>query len=504
MDTPDLDHTEAAYGASRPATEYIDPHLNIPAYLTQDAPSRPSEQTGGVLDAEEPNELHQLIIKMRELCTEANLLREERDAAEKAARSANEEAVRLRAFREGTYASNISHSGDHTRSKLKPSDLPKFYGKDTEDVDDWIEKVSAITTYSNAKDPELLKLLPLLLNGNASEWFTTLGDEGRRRLNTWDAWKAALRNAFYLPDQEMRKRMMCRNRVLKRNETFGDYFQARRALQRYLYPEGTPDKILIQDIMEGIPIHLHPIIRANSIEVRTIDQFRRVLIDLEPGIRDVRTNTPAVPRAAVSNGPRLAPVNLINTTHGRKPSRTSNGGSPQARNGLPKTPCRCGAMHWYADCPLQRRKADVNLVRKASPATYPNNTPPAPGRSWRPWKGSQPLAIKSDSLGVKEINTIQTRSRRKAPNGVIGTPPLGLPQVTPSTASRPVPISEKGMDICPTYTVARMGDSTERKHRVCIDTGASISCIDHDYLKKAFPFHGNQECVESATLGSRS
>ena len=200
MDIPDLDHTEAAYGTSGPATEYIDPHLNVPAYLTQDAPSRPSEQTGGVLDAEEPNELHQLIIKMRELRTEANLLREERDAAEKAARSANEEAVRLRAFREGTYASNISHSGDHTRSKLKPSDLPKFYGKDTEDVDDWIDKVSAITTYSNAKDPELLKLLPLLLNGNASEWFTTLGDEGRRRLNTWDAWKAALRNAFYLPD----------------------------------------------------------------------------------------------------------------------------------------------------------------------------------------------------------------------------------------------------------------------------------------------------------------
>ncbi|KAJ9091110.1 hypothetical protein QFC21_007316 [Naganishia friedmannii] len=37
-----------------------------------------------------------------------------------------------------------TYTNEHPRSKIKPSDLPKFYGNDTDDVDDWIEKVSAI------------------------------------------------------------------------------------------------------------------------------------------------------------------------------------------------------------------------------------------------------------------------------------------------------------------------------------------------------------------------
>lgn len=183
----------------------------LPSPLVNDIRDNERQARGG---GEEDNNIRQLMNEMRQLRTEVTYMRRERDTAAEAARLATDEANRLRAFREGTYASNISHLNEAPRSKLKTSDLPKFYGKDTEDVDDWIEKVSAITTYSGARDSELLRLLPLLLSGNASEWFTTLGEEGRSRLNTWTAWKAALRNAFYLPDHEMRKRMMCRNRIL--------------------------------------------------------------------------------------------------------------------------------------------------------------------------------------------------------------------------------------------------------------------------------------------------
>ncbi|KAJ9119919.1 hypothetical protein QFC24_005402 [Naganishia onofrii] len=232
--------------------------------------------------------MHDLTNRIKELEEHMMSLQLERERVPDHARFPHDKSVRTRRFREGTYASNSTHSNDNSRTKIKASDLPKFYGKDTEDVDEWVEKVSAIFTYSEAKDVELLRILPLLLQGNAAEWFTTLGDEGRSHLVTWSAWKAALRNGFYLPDHEMTKRMLCRNRMLKRTETFGDYFQARRVLQRYVYPQGTSHKILIKDIMEGIPAHLHPIIRANSTEVRTIEDFRRVLIDLEPGIRDVR------------------------------------------------------------------------------------------------------------------------------------------------------------------------------------------------------------------------
>ncbi|KAJ9097567.1 hypothetical protein QFC20_006142 [Naganishia adeliensis] len=264
----------------------VTPEENIlPSPLVQEIRDNERRARGR---GEEDNDIRQLMNETRALRTEVTYMRGEQDGATGAARPASDETNRLRAFREGTYASNISHLNDTPRSKLKTTDLPKFYGKNTEDVDDWIEKVSAVTTHSGARDSELLRLIPLFLNGNASEWFTTLGEEGGARLNTWTGWKATLRHAFYLPDHEVWKRMICRNNILRGTESFGDYFQARRALQRYLYPEGTPDKILIQDIMAGILIHLHPIIRANSVEVQAIDQFRRVLNDLGPGIRDVK------------------------------------------------------------------------------------------------------------------------------------------------------------------------------------------------------------------------
>lgn len=455
----------------------------LPSPLVQEIRDNERRARGG---GEEDNDVRQLMNEMRALRTEVTYMRRERDAATEAARLASDEANRLRAFREGTYASNISHLNDTPRSKLKTNDLPKFYGKDTEDVDDWIEKVSAITTYSGARDSELLRLIPLLLNGNASEWFTTLGEEGRARLNTWTAWKAALRNAFYLPDHEMRKRMMCRNRILRRTESFGDYFQARRALQRYLYPEGTPDKILIQDIMEGIPIHLHPIIRANSVEVQTIDQFRRVLIDLEPGIRDVKGYNPSTPRLAYQ--PRNTSVNLINTPTTPPARYNQHEGKkfvPKPRQGLPKTPCRCGAMHWYADCPLLKKKTAVNFMRKDTPATYPNSTLPGAGKTWRPWKPKEETPSQQTELPPRDVNTIQTRSKRgsQAKSKATTLPQPVVVDVKGTKSSE----STDSSDICPTYALASLDSAGGQIHRVCIDTGSSISCVDYDYLKKIMP-----------------
>jgi hypothetical protein len=36
--------------------------------------------------------------------------------------------------------------------KLKASDFPSFHGKDNEDMDEWIEKVSAIFEFSGKSD----------------------------------------------------------------------------------------------------------------------------------------------------------------------------------------------------------------------------------------------------------------------------------------------------------------------------------------------------------------
>lgn len=71
-------------------------------------------------------------------------------------------------FREASSAPT-NFSSAPNKPKLKASDLPKFFGKDSEDVDQWIGKVSAIFEYSGVHDSDLLQQLPLVLRGNCSE-----------------------------------------------------------------------------------------------------------------------------------------------------------------------------------------------------------------------------------------------------------------------------------------------------------------------------------------------
>jgi transposase InsO family protein len=422
-----------------------------------------------------------LVDKMHRLQLEMEIIRQQRDAARESARYHSNEATRLHDYRESSYPTSHPYTNDHSRNKIKPSDLPKFFGKDNEDIDEWIEKVSAIFTYSRAKDIDLLRILPLLLQGNASVWFTTLGDEGRARLTSWDTWKAALRNGFYLPDHEMTKQMLCRNRILKRTETFGDYFQSRRALQRYVYPAGTSDKVLIRDIMEGIPQHLHPIIRANSIGVRNIEDFRRVLIDLEPGIRDSRVYMPHHPRSATT--PKGA-VNNIYTPPAKARELSRTHGDKSLRP-LPKTPCRCGEMHWYADCPSKKKTATVNFAAKKEPTSFPNNLPLGKAPRWKSWEKK-----KEDS--PKEVNAIQTRSNKviAKPSPALTTKNTLPESEVPVLEDTPHDASEDAVtDICPTFAIARFDKDQGMLHKICIDTGSSISCIDYDYVKKHLPDH---------------
>jgi hypothetical protein len=122
------------------------------------------------------DEANLLAERLKDMEIEMSHLKQERDEARNSARFYNQEGSRLRDYREGTHGTSSTFTNEHPRSKIKPSDLPKFYGKDNEDVDEWIEKVSAIFTYSRARDIDLLRILPLLLHGNASDWFTTLGE----------------------------------------------------------------------------------------------------------------------------------------------------------------------------------------------------------------------------------------------------------------------------------------------------------------------------------------
>lgn len=99
-------------------------------------------------------------------------------------------------------------SSSPKKPKLKASDISKFYGKDSEDVDQWIEKVPAIFEDSGVRDSDLLQRLLLVLQGNALTWFTQLGKE-RHALKTWHDWQLAIRNAFYMPNHPANLRRQC-------------------------------------------------------------------------------------------------------------------------------------------------------------------------------------------------------------------------------------------------------------------------------------------------------
>jgi hypothetical protein len=113
------------------------------------------------------------------------------------------------------YTTNTGH-------KLKASDFPNFYGKDNEDIDEWIEKVSAIFEYSGSSDAALLQLLPSILKDNALTWFTSLGRTMRASLQTWDQWQHALKEVFEGPDYLESMRRKCLYRSLRVDESFAD------------------------------------------------------------------------------------------------------------------------------------------------------------------------------------------------------------------------------------------------------------------------------------------
>lgn len=119
-------------------------------------------------------------------------------------------------------------------------------------------------------------------------------------------------------------------------------------------------------------------------------------------MRDVRNCAPHTNRMSAHT--RTSQVNNAGALHA-KDNRT-NPQAPRENKGSPKTPCRCGAMHWYADYPHKRKTEEVNRVQRAPPATFPNNIPFGKQRKWESWDH------KAKEAEVTEINTVQVQSRR--------------------------------------------------------------------------------------------
>jgi hypothetical protein len=148
-------------------------------------------------------------------------------------------------------------------------------------------------------------------------------------------------------------------------------------------------------------------------------------------------------------------------------------------------------MHWYSDCPKRGNTAQVNYAARANPVTSPNNIALMKNK-WRPRPNQEPEAW------AKDVNVITTRSKKTGKKGKTSNQeaPRQLPNILPLGV-----LEVKQSDICPTFALAKFDNRDGMLHKVCIDTGSSISCVDYDYAQQYLSHNTIQPSSNLRLLG---
>jgi hypothetical protein len=187
-----------------------------------------------------------------------------------------------------SYSRDYSHpisSSNKPSPKLKASDLPRFQGEKTDDVEVWIGQVSAIFEANRCSSSEIVALLSVILKDTALKWFTRLGPKGRAKFTSWSHWQDALRQSFVKANYLAEKKRLWKKRYLQIDEDMADYFDAKVDLQAYVFDEHTPESELILDLLDGLPAHMLPTLKASIFPNTSLMEFRRILLDYEKGLR---------------------------------------------------------------------------------------------------------------------------------------------------------------------------------------------------------------------------
>jgi hypothetical protein len=234
-------------------------------------------------------------------------------------------------------------------SKIKASDLPKYSGLDTEDIEVWIERLSAIFEANRVTDAEIIGHISVTLKDNASLWYTKLGSDVRSSLSTWADWKKVLRQRFQKANYATDKKREWKKRELKHDEKMSAYFDDKVYLQTFVFDSATSDRERIEDLMDGLPKYMVPVLKGSLLTGTDLLEFRRILLDYEDGLRPYGAWNY---KASEENEP------VRSRTHSERPLRGTE--APK-----PPRPCSCGGLHWYKDCPNKATKTNSAMIRRS-------------------------------------------------------------------------------------------------------------------------------------------
>ncbi|KZV80011.1 hypothetical protein EXIGLDRAFT_733808 [Exidia glandulosa HHB12029] len=173
---------------------------------------------------------------------------------------------------------------------LRIKDLPRCH----DEPDEWIHHMTSLFTSLRRPLADVVPFIPLLLSGHAKSWFYELSGIQVTALRTWESWCEALRLGLRVQNYDAHKAHELRLRTLRRNESLADYYSARLKLQRAVMASA-PDTHRIADLLSGLPVSWHAIIKAGLIGegAHTLLAFRRVLLDLEPSLFAMRSRAEA-------------------------------------------------------------------------------------------------------------------------------------------------------------------------------------------------------------------
>ncbi|KZV86021.1 hypothetical protein EXIGLDRAFT_231944 [Exidia glandulosa HHB12029] len=173
---------------------------------------------------------------------------------------------------------------------LRLKDLPRC----NHEPDEWIHGMTSLFTSLRRPLAGVVPFIPLLLSGHAKSWFYELTEAQVVALDTWESWCVALRLGLRVQNYDAHKSHELRLRTLRRNESLADYYSARLKLQRAVMASA-PDTHRIADLLAGLPVSWHAIIKAGLIGegAHTLLAFRRVLLDLEPSLFAMRSTAEA-------------------------------------------------------------------------------------------------------------------------------------------------------------------------------------------------------------------